>query len=87
MVLWLRLSGWACFLTGGGLFLWCGGFTRPKDPTPWVGMFLALLGMILTSLSNLAIHFARMRRLKEEIKEAEARKTGPPGPPPAGPTA
>jgi len=85
MTLWLRLSGWVCFLLGAGVFLFSGGFGNPKDPIPWMGMFTALLGMILTSSSNLAAHFERMRRLKNEA--ARNRETPPPPPPPPPPAA
>ncbi len=80
MVLWLRLSGWTCFLLGGGIFLFSGGFEDPRNPIPWMGMFTALLGMILTSSSNLAAHFERMRKLKEQAAQS---KEPPPSPPSA----
>lgn len=62
MAFWLRLSGWVCFLLGGGIFLLSGGFSNPRNPVLWVGMFTALLGMILTSASNLAASIRQMRR-------------------------
>ncbi len=82
MVLWLRLSGWICFLLGAGTFLFSGGFENPRSPLPWLGLFTALLGMILTSSSNLAAHFERMRRMKEE---ARARQAPPPPSSPGAP--
>jgi hypothetical protein len=84
MTLWLRLSGWVCFLLGAGVFFVAGGFSEPKNPIPWMGVFTALLGMILTSSANLAAHFERMRRLKEQAaRNRELRPPPPPPPPPA----
>jgi hypothetical protein len=63
---WLRLGGWIGFLGGGAFFLFTGAtLTDRENLLPWVGLFGMLFGMILTSLSNLANHIARMRRLKQ----------------------
>jgi drug/metabolite transporter (DMT)-like permease len=70
----LRVAGWIVFLIGGAIFLLMGGFENPKDPIPWIGLFVALLGMILTSTSNLVAHLDRMKKLRR-----------PPEPPPPGP--
>lgn len=70
----LRIAGWAFFLIGGAVFLWMGGFEKPKDPVPWIGLFVALLGMILTSTSNLVAHLERAKKLRR-----------PPPPPPESP--
>lgn len=66
MAFWLRTGGWIGFL-GGGVFFLCTGatLTNRENLLPWAGLFAMLLGMILTSLANLANHLARMRRLKE----------------------
>ena len=46
-----------------------------------LGMFTALLGMILTSSSNLAAHFERMRRMKEQVARNREPNPQPPSPP------
>jgi hypothetical protein len=66
-LVWLRVSGWLAFLVGGGVFLWQGGFSEARNPFVWAGMFVMLLGMILTSLSNLAAHFVKMRTLRKDL--------------------
>lgn len=62
MALGLRLSGWALFLLGAGIFLSSGGFSDPKNLLAWIGLFTALLGMLLTSASNLAAALRQVRR-------------------------
>jgi len=81
MAVWLRLSGWVCFLLGAAVFFLSGGlYENPRNLIPWLGMFIALLGMILTSSSRLADHFRHMRELKER---AAQHRQPPPSPPAA----
>ncbi len=81
MALWLRVSGWICFLLGVAIFFLAGGFSAPKNPIPWMGLFVALLGMILTSTSNLVAHLQRMRELKRPPGPPGASPPSPPSPP------
>jgi hypothetical protein len=78
----LRLSGWGVSLAGGLMVVLSGGFGDDiRNPLPWIGTVVFFVGMILTSISGLVAHLHKMRRLKEEIKEAEAVRRGEPGKP------
>ncbi len=72
----LRIAGWGLFVLGIGAFIFVGGFGALRDENPthrvlaWVGMFGALLGMILTSMSRLIGHFVELRRLKAKVANA-----------------
>ncbi len=75
MALWLRVSGWIVSLGGAALLLSSGGFGDDvKNPIPWVGAFLMVFGMILTSSSGLVAHLQHMRRLRQRMQQ-------PPDPP------
>jgi len=69
----LRVAGWGLFILGMGTFILVGAFqaVRHEDQThrilAWVGMFGALLGMLLTSTSRLIGHFVGMRKLKADV--------------------
>lgn len=70
MSLALRVVGWIFFLTGATIiFVSGGGFTEPGNVLPWVGLFIALGGMIMTSLSHLVSRIIQMRNLRKPPDE------------------
>jgi hypothetical protein len=78
MALWVRVSGWIVSLTGAVLLLSSGGFGEDvRNPYAWVGAFLMVFGMILTSSSGLIAHLQHMKRLREKMQE----HGDPPAPP------
>ncbi len=80
----LRLSGWAVSLIGGGLILV--GFTddetpRIRNPFFIAGMFVFVVGMILTSSSGLAAVLQRRREINRRLEQHGSTRSGPPSPP------
>ncbi|MFN3484970.1 MAG: hypothetical protein ACK44W_05750 [Planctomycetota bacterium] len=61
----LRVSGWIVSLSGAALLVFSGGFGQDaKNPLPWIGAIVMVVGMILTSSSGLVAHLAYMKRLR-----------------------
>ena len=78
----LRISGWVVSLVGAAILVFAGGFGGDaKNPVPWLGAIVFVVGMIITSSSGLAAHLERMRSLK---RPSAPPPDAPPGPP-AGP--
>jgi hypothetical protein len=82
MTLWLRLGGWACFIAGGVFYFATGATLFDKQNLlPWVGFFMVLVGMVLTSTAPLMDTLAHRRKLREQIEERKASPPSPPAPP------
>ncbi len=70
MSLALRVVGWILFLVGATIIMISGGgFAKPGNVLPWVGLFIALGGMIMTSLSHLVGRIIQMRNLRKPPDE------------------
>lgn len=89
MLLGARITGWALFLLGMGVFLVNGSIKAFNAAEPaervlaWVAMGMMLTGMILTAVSNLMGHFANRKRMAEELAMRNPfRKDVDSGPPP-----
>lgn len=72
-----RLAGWTLVIIGLALFMWTGGLGDDyRNVYAWVGTFVFLLGMILTSFSALVGTLQYRRRLRERMDQV---RPGAPG--------
>lgn len=77
----LRISGWIVSLIGACVLIFAGGFgADAKNPVPWIGAIVFVIGMILTSSSGLAAHLAHMRSLRRPPPSPPDEPPPPPAP-------
>lgn len=58
----IRAVGWGGLLVGGAVYLFGGAdLTNRENLVPWIGVFLMLLSMVITSSASLVAQIQRMR--------------------------
>lgn len=69
----LRIAGWSLFVAGASVAGFLGDLDLKQTPT-WVGMFLALGGMVLTSTSNVINAWALQRQTGKARPDRSSKK-------------